>query len=275
MEVIIVNENKQKEHAITLIALIITIIVLIILAAVTIKNALDLKIADVAVNAAEKYTDESYKELGELNRVSSKIEGALDKLKYIVLTKDKDIGKYVEYEVPKDAKYEVSATNSGLSNIKKAELLELGLEETDLTQVFTTEEMRWRIWDIEDEKLYLIGEPTKTGGAKRDGRLWLYGANGYNNGIYLLNEISKTCYKNEVYKNIEVRNITIEDIEEVINKERFNYEEYTDIYKYGEEKTYGAVNKNRPAIWNEYEKTGDNHIAKKSNQDKIYLGLRR
>lgn len=64
----------KQEKGITLVALIITIIILIILAAVTINAVMHNGFIDIAVNAAQNYTQEQYKEADEMSKTANIID---------------------------------------------------------------------------------------------------------------------------------------------------------------------------------------------------------
>ncbi len=86
-------------------------------------------------------------------------------------------------------------------------------------QTFTTEDVRWRIWDIDDNNIYLITErPTNTGGKNNDGKLYLYGDTGLDHGIEVLTNISSKCNSNSSYKGLIARNLNLDDIEKVVIK---------------------------------------------------------
>lgn len=101
--------------------------------------------------------------------------------------------------------------------------------------------LKWRILDVKEGKIRLISEkPT-------DSKIRVYGYNGYNNIVYLLDEACDLLYsKNGVGKS---QNLKIEDIEDKINKSVFNYLEYSnpnvDIAKYGETVQYKGLGKFR------------------------------
>ena len=104
---------------------------------------------------------------------------------------------------------------------------------------FDTESLGWRIWGIDENNIYLISaEPTLT-------VLILSGAQGYNNGVYILNEICKTCYTDSKYKDAKVRSMNIRDIEKLYDDyeegnrimeydySTYSHDSYDGIHKYG------------------------------------------
>ena len=75
------SKCKRKEEGITVLALIITIIVLVILVAVMIKVLKDHKLVEVTFNVTQKYEIKTYEEQIEEEKVYSKIEEIIEKLR--------------------------------------------------------------------------------------------------------------------------------------------------------------------------------------------------
>ena len=102
-----------------------------------------------------------------------------------------------------------------------------GREESDTEQgAFDTESLGWRIWSIDENNIYLISkDPTTT-------QLTLKGAQGYNNGVLILNEICKTCYTDSDYAGVEVRSMNAEDLKKVITAPNENGEYGATPYPY-------------------------------------------
>ena len=106
--------------------------------------------------------------------------------------------------------------------------------------------LKWRILDASDNRLTLISDTTANTG------FTLQGADGYNNGVLLLNNACKAMYSNSGLGAIG-RSINIEDIEdvssyEVSNKETVSipsYRNYPNIY---------ALEKTGSAKWNIWNK---------------------
>ena len=108
-------------------------------------------------------------------------------------------------------------------------------------QTFTqTTNLKWRILNIheEDGTIDLISETVT------NQPIYLDGALGYNNGVYLLNDICKTLYSNH-NSNIFARSLNIEDIESQMNDTGKNakntYVNSTINLPYGKTKTYGQI----------------------------------
>ena len=105
---------------------------------------------------------------------------------------------------------------------------------TASSKAFTTESLDWKIWGIDADNVYLISAtPTSA-------TLNLGEAQGYNNGVYILNEICRTCYTDSKYKDIEVRSMNIRDIEKLYDNSRGIMEYDYSTYNYDSNHKYGA-----------------------------------
>jgi type II secretory pathway pseudopilin PulG len=111
------------------------------------------------------------------------------------------VGDYINYS-PDSGEYELStlATYSGSS-------LNTGNDEGKIT-TSDMGEVEWQVLRMYDDgSMDIISTPTTKS-------IWLYGTLGYNNGVYLLNDICRTLYSKTVNGNkIEARSINIEDME--------------------------------------------------------------
>ncbi len=100
--------------------------------------------------------------------------------------------------------------------------------------------LNWRILNIDKENgtMDLISETVT------NQLVYLNGALGYNNGVYLLNDICKTLYSNHNV-NISARSLNIEDIENQMNVTGENtkntYVNVESKLQYGQTKTYGQI----------------------------------
>ena len=218
--------RERRERGITLIALAVTIVVMLILAGVTIDITLgDKGIINKAKEAAEKMNSAVEQDEAELNELLNELnevmnsewdsnieipggnnetggggedsggESAGD------LFDDGTIqpGDYVAYTPTGLESYVVNGNYSG----------------TGMNQTVTKEELNWRVLDKTQEgKLRLISAtPTET-------TVKLQGANGYNNAVYILDELCNTLYKGE---NATAKSLKIEDIQNKMNLSVWNY----------------------------------------------------
>ena len=130
------------------------------------------------------------------------------------------IGDYVAYIPTGEASYTVDGTYSG----------------TGSDQVINKENLNWRVLDkTEDGKVRLISATPTTA------QVTLNGANGYNNGVYLLDELCNTLYKGE---NATAKSLKIEDIQ---NKMDLNYWNFNEYAGYGT--TFSPFGKKYPLIF--------------------------
>ncbi len=170
---------NYKEKGITLVALVITIIILLILSGVTLNTALN---ENGLFKMAKKVTNE-YQNSERQERDA--IEEITKELGKISIDYNDYVGAYVTGYNPKtvttEHPYTIGTTTSGNKQ----------------AQNFTTEEMKWRIWDydIKTKKIRLISsKPTND-------RLVLGTAQGYNNGVWAVNEICRECYGSDKNRN--------------------------------------------------------------------------
>lgn len=110
-----------------------------------------------------------------------------------------EIGDYVNYTYDEFKEYEVKKEYSGSD------------KDTTISQ---DENLKWRIMNIDktNNTVDLISDRTTSNSIK------LQGASGYNNGVYLINDICKKQYSN-LKLGIEARSLNMEDIENAMNSE--------------------------------------------------------
>ena len=103
---------------------------------------------------------------------------------------------------------------------------------------------KWKVLSIENGRVELVPvEPTK-------GKVYLGEAQGYNNGVKLLNDACSSLYSNKS-KGITARSLNIDDIEKYMKKGKLAEAHlYTNEAKYKEQvtSTY-TINKNYPIIY--------------------------
>lgn len=151
------------------------------------------------------------------------------------------IGDYVNYK-PESKTYTISKTYSGYTD----------------NQEYTTENLGWRILNInEDGTVDLISnKPTSQ-------EVYFLGATGYNNGVYLLNDMCNELYSN-LDKETTARSLNIEDIQDKLKSEDTykGYESKTGT-KWGSSFTYDTAKK-FPAQWQ-----NDNGVEKESENKNL------
>ena len=283
--------KMREKSGITLISLVVTIVVLLILAAVSIsmlsgENGIIAK----AKNAKEKSEISDEKEIVETSAVSAsgrdkwgKIteENLANELTKNIGTRDKDYTLIQEGEsfivtyIESNRSYTVDE-NGNIGEVVKREGLKVGdyinyIPDENTTGYTTdklTEEitgsnkntstitqdqqyakdgtgMTWQILRIyADGSIDLMGSPTSQ-------TIWLSGANGYNNGVTIINDICEELYSNEKLK-AKARNINYEDIiywlTDMGEEVRDTYLYYTGGPNYGHTQTY-TENRSYPNLY--------------------------
>ena len=126
------------------------------------------------------------------------------------------IGDYVAY-TPTSSSYTVSSTYSGYSS----------------NQTILTESLNWRVLDVVNGQVRLISAtPTSSS-------VSLEGYQGYNNAVYLLDNLCKTLYSGSKGT---AQSLKIEDIEKYLTYDYTQYENaYVDTGLYGGTKEYTSA----------------------------------
>lgn len=164
------------------------------------------------------------------------------------------VGDYVKYSPS-----ETSATYT-LENPAYASS-ETNPSPVTMTRNSTTNNLGWRILDINDGELRLISDTSTTSTVK------LHGVNGYNNCVKILDELCNKLYNNSSFAS-KVQNLKIEDIQEYLT---YDYTSYTN---YG--KTFSpTANTNYPSILTEEKNQLNNGETglERSEQEDWYTGL--
>ncbi len=119
----------------------------------------------------------------------------------------------------------------------------------------------WKVLDIENGKVTLV--PT----APTTGKVYLGYAQGYNNGVKLLNDACSSLYGN-TSKGITARSLNIEDIEKYMTPEALkSAHEYANTAKYGEQvsSAYTTANSQYPVMYAKENLSFINDGPKKEN----------
>ena len=237
-------KSIKEKRGITLIALAVTIVVILILAGVTIDAVFSENgIINKAKEAANSMNNAVANDQAELNDLLEELneimnsewdnnieipeentmpeppeeEGTL--IGDLIDDGTIKIGDYVAFIPTGDASYTVNGTYSG----------------TGSNQIINKENLNWRVLDkTEDGKVRLISAtPTKA-------TVKLQGANGYNNVVYLLDELCNTLYKGE---NATAKSLKIEDIQNKMNLSVWDYSSYPNYGKtiYPNSKQYPLI----------------------------------
>ena len=241
------NTHRTSQNSgITLVALIITIIVLLILAVVAIRAISNDGIISHAKNAQTGYEKAQAEEEQRLLEYEYQIASAQGTVtgtydEYVLeKTYGLKIGDYVNYTYDTvSAGYSLSKAHSGYSS--------------DKTITQPTTKLQWRVLGLDKNgNIELISAtPAKST------YVYFKGAAGYNNGVYLLNDMCEKLYSNATL-GIKARSLTIEDIEEQFSDAGKNARSnYTGNIKYGGTQSYDTNNK-YPLIYAEEAGSGVN-----------------
>lgn len=172
-------------------------------------------------------------QISEIDKIKEEYQDSVDNIDQIyneTLTENLSnilkVGDYVNYTYDTvSQRYNLPSTESGYN--------------TDQT-ITQTSGLKWKILNINEENgtIDLISETVT------NQSFYLRGALGYNNGVYLLNDICKKLYSNPNI-NIHARSLNIEDIENQMNDTGRNtkntYVNVESKLQYGQTKTYGQI----------------------------------
>ncbi len=235
--------QSLKEKGITLIALVVTIIILLILAGVTLNMAMSGNgLFSRARNAADKYKKAQEDEQDLISEIGKEMNSEY-------------VGAYITGYEPTEGSCTITGAQSG----------------TGEDQTFTTakeqEKLSWRIWDYDGTILRIIlDKPTKQ-------TLKLTNVNGYNNGVWAINEVCRKCfgqyeednYNGKMKTGISVANLRRSDIEKVSTYDYTKYKHKVDgweeviddsadenLIHYGELKK-DIQNKQVPTMWSSHD----------------------
>ncbi len=214
----------NKNTGITLIALVVTIIVLLILAGVSIsmltgQNGILNRASEAKEKTEDVQKDEDEKMQG--------YESAIDKYAYGV-PEGLEVGSPVTYSPSGTYNWQAKYCSTTKTD-------DVTLSSTDGESFNLTE---WRVLSIENGKVELV--PTNS----TSGKVYLGQAQGYNNGVKLLNDACNSLYSN-TSKGITARSLNIEDIEKYMDKTKL-----LETHKY--QYTSGGGAKYGTQLTNEY-----------------------
>lgn len=135
------------------------------------------------------------------------------------------VGEYIDYTPDSAEPYPGSKLRKDIT----------GSEVNEYYEIEQQNKLKWKILRIYDDgRMDLVAEQTT------HSQLILQGAAGYNNGVYLVNDICKSLYS-KPSKGVTARNIKYEDLESWLTEEgkrqRDNYVSEGGV-KYGQTKTY-------------------------------------
>ena len=233
----------KKNTGITLIALVVTIIILLILAGITLSLALNNNgIIGRSKNAVAAYSEAELAEREELDRIAGEMDEVMGIYPPLEIPDDLKEGAEITYKPEGtfhwDAELASSYANDGSTTDGIASNVGLDASTSDYDvvdmQLATGDEEsfpigsenmnieKWRVVSLNKETGEAVIVP-KASTSKIDmaagtysGRVFLQGAQGYNNAVKLLNDACEALYGNQK-KGITARSISMEDIEPLLN----------------------------------------------------------
>ena len=241
--------NKlKKEKGITLIALVVTIIVLIILAGISINlvlgnNGIITKARDARSNFARAANEEQTGLDALLAEMNEKIDGNSSK-GTLQIPEELKVGDTISYTPSGsyvwDSEYYASTDNDGSNSYpdnflytgnttlseRRAELEAIAEEsrtdaqKKELAAMENAKDMTitsWRVLSIDRNNNTVKLVPAEALGEDETDSVFLQGAQGYNNGVYLIKEACERLYSDSS-KGATAESITIEDIENAVKE---------------------------------------------------------
>ena len=299
------GENRKKKRAckkmntskgITLIALVITIIVLLILAGVTIatlvgENGILSKATEAGNKTEEKNAEEEVKiavmgSIGTNGELENEVlKDNLNKIENISGVPEEITDSSYPLTVTVEGKYSYTINKNGSIGQEEVVTRE-GIEVGDYVNYtydqkttgysllsaqsgYTSNQtvsqksgIKWRILNIhENGTVDLIADNAST-----DQTIYFQGALGYNNSVYLLNDICKELYSNSTL-GITARSINIEDIESQMNETGIAARDAytTNGVQYGKTKTYTGNSAYYPNLYAKEKGSGIDIAEVKTN----------
>ena len=161
-----------------------------------------------------------------------------------------NVGDYIDY----------SPDDTAQTTYSKDKLAETITGSSSNSADIRRDTLKWQVLKInEDGSMDIIGTPTSK-------NIYLNGALGYNNGVYVINDICKTLYSRS---GIEARSVNIEDFEYWLEQAgqtsvRDDYIQNDSNIQYNNSMTYKNIHKNFPYLY-QYEKgagIGSNTVGK-------------
>ena len=193
------------------------------------------------------------------------------------------VGAFVTGYEPTEGTCTITKEQSGVGTDVTKDSNEVTIEkDMNGNQTFTTTaegKLQWRIWDYDGTTLRIILDKSTTQ------KLALKGVAGYNNGVYIVNEICRKCFgqyeDGEMKQGISVANLRRSDIERVST---YDYTKYKhglhdwreviensgndeEVIYYGETKSF-KEDFEAPKMWSVYDSTWD-YRYDKNTKDRI------
>ncbi len=235
--------KNSNNSGITLIALIITIIVMLILVAVTVNTAVNSGLFGHAKNATQGWKSEEEKEsnIGNDNYINDTVNQYTGEQNGDSMTTDRSflkVGDYIDYSPDSAGNY----MGLGTSESEKS-----GSASNPAEGIPQDTTLKWRVMNINDDGSVELVSATPISSS-----VYFQGSIGYNNGVFLLNDLCKSQYSNSTL-GVTARSIDLEDIEKKFNSTGINAR---NAYSgYGNSQTYSGNYSYSPDIYDRVGKT--------------------
>ena len=282
------TKKFKRNKGITLIALVVTIIVLLILAGISIsmltgQNGILTQAQNAKTTTENKSAEEKVKlavmgaraddgtlTVGKLRTelanyggtvegntfpVTATVDGksfTVDDKGNVELAGEKqpvtregiEVGDYVSY-----------TPDTATEKTYDSEKLKKGGYTGTSQQALSKDDLNWRVLRKNDDgSIDLIGDATSNS-------VYFSGSLGYNNGVYLLNDICKELYSNSTH-HITARSVNLEDMEKwLTDSGKTARASYSTAVKYGETKEYKGSNSYTPDIYGKTEDESANYYS--------------
>ena len=190
---------KNNINGITLVALVITIIILLILATISIQSLTNTGLFKKAQEAKEKTKAAEINQAKTLNEYEDELNKYVSGKNPIQKLADKvKVGDYVTYTPD-------TLDNNAVSTLKTNLNTYSGQSDSTINPEIKRDDLKWRVLDVQNGQVRLISETPTTS------KIELYGYNGYNNAVKLIDDACSTLYTNRQLAST-VQNLKIEDI---------------------------------------------------------------
>ena len=196
---IIMFKKYKSTKGITLVALVVTIIILLILATISIQSLTNTGLFEKAKEARDKTQNATENQAKILNEYEDELNKYVSGTTQTQKLADKvKVGDYVSYTPDALNSNAVATLKSNLNTYS-------GNSSSTVNAAIDRQDLKWRVLDVQNGQVRLISETPTTS------KIELYGYNGYNNAVKLIDDACSTLYTNTKLAS-KVQNLKIEDI---------------------------------------------------------------
>ena len=194
------KKTFKNSKGITLVALVITIIILLILAGISISALTNTGIFQKAKDAKQKSEDAALDQNTKLDEYENELDKYLPKQNENSLAKAVKVGDYVAYTPDEPDNNALTTLKTNLKNYS-------GASDNTTNSAIARDSLSWRVLDVDET----TGAVRLISATPTDKKIKLYGYNGYNNAVKLLDDACSTLYNSKLAT--KVQNLKIEDIQ--------------------------------------------------------------